>query len=196
MEPHRPNLINLNPVFLQKAHIHIVPEKVSFFWSSYLLFWSSKLAIFDRLGQMSELRSKCQKWGEDRKSSKQWSLTIKLIVLLMLRCCSSNWTFALQFWQHDVISNAIITSSDLKSKCWIWGAAQQFEQYNNVDGHWSLFTGFHYNFLSSPHFWHLLLNSDIGPPDEKNVAFEGVKPPQKTAKFFLRLLDTYKKYIL
>ena len=122
------------------------------------------------------------------KSSKQWSLTIKLIVLLMLRCCSSNWTFAPQFWQGDVISTAIITSSDLRSKCWIWGAAQQFEQYNNVDGHWSLFTGFHYNFLSSPHFWHLLLNSDIGPPDEKNVAFEGVKPPQKQPIFFCGFL--------
>ena len=109
------------------------------------------------------------------KSSKQWSLTIKLIVLLMLRCCSSNWTFAPQFWQGDVISTAIITSSDLRSKCWIWGAAQQFEQYNNVDGHWSLFTGFHYNFLSSPHFWHLLLNSDIWPSLSKMANFDNQK---------------------
>ena len=49
-------------------------------------------------------------------------------------------------WSHHLVR--------IEEKCWIWGEAPLFEQYNQFDGQRSLLTGFHLNFLSSPHFWH------------------------------------------
>ena len=84
-----------------------------------------------------------------------------------------------------------ITLSELRSKCWIWGAATQLQQYNQFDGHQSLLTGFHYNFLSSPHFWHLLLNSDIWPNPSKMANFDNQKSKFKAQKkvFFWNHID-------
>ena len=102
-------------------------------------------------------------------------MTINIIILLKLLCCTSNSTFAPQIWRGDDGGADHITLSELRSKCSIWGAAPQHEQYNQFDGQRSLLTGFHYNFLSSPHFWHLLLNSDIWPSLSKMANFDDQK---------------------
>ena len=49
-------MTNLNPFFLQKAHVNMVSENDFFFGPQISFFWSSKLTIFDGLGKMSELR--------------------------------------------------------------------------------------------------------------------------------------------
>ena len=102
-------------------------------------------------------------------------MTINIIILLKLLCCTSNSTFAPQIWRGDDGGADHITLSELRSKCSIWGAVPQHEQYNQFDGQRSLLTGFHYNFLSSPHFWHLLLNSDIWPSLSKMANFDDQK---------------------
>ena len=50
-------------------------------------------------------------------------MTINIIILLKLLCCTSNSTFAPQIWRGDDGGADHITLSELRSKCSIWGAA-------------------------------------------------------------------------
>ena len=50
------------------------------------------------------------------------------------------------------------------------------EQYNHLNGHWSLLIWFHYYFLSEPQSWHLNHNSDIWSSPTKKASFK----PQKS----------------
>ena len=66
--------------------------------------------------------------------------------------------------------------SELLFKCWNCGFTPKSEQYNHLDGHWSLLIWFHYYFLSEPQSWHLNYNSDIWSSLTKMASFK----PQKS----------------
>ena len=130
------------------------------------------------------------------KSCKQWSMTINIIILLKLLCCTSNSTFAPQIWRCDDGGADHITLTELRSKCSILRSstsawAIQSVWWSAIIAYWiSLQFPIFSSFLTfAPQFWHWT-------PRWKKRCFWGGKTPQKTANIFLRLLDTYKKYIL
>ena len=70
----------------------------------------------------------------------------------------------------------VVQMSELLFKCWNCGSTPQSEQYNHLDGQWSLLIWFHYYFLSEPQSWHLNHNSDIWSSPTKMASFK----PQKS----------------
>ena len=57
MGPQRPNLTNLDPVFLQKVGVNMDLGNDFFLRASHSLFWASKLVIFWGFVTFPELRA-------------------------------------------------------------------------------------------------------------------------------------------
>ena len=86
MGPQRPNLTNLDPVFLQKVGVNMDSGNDFFLRASHSLFWASKLAIFLGFVTFPELRAVSGIEGCSNEivvfTLIQWSMLIKIVMLL------------------------------------------------------------------------------------------------------------------
>ena len=176
MEPDRPNFTNLHPIFLQKAHVHLVPGKVSFFGPHIYFFGRQNWSFLTGL-------AKCQNWGANVRNEEQ----------------RGNWLLYMYAMINDHQN-----SNDAQYTSILTFAPRLLHLLLNFNIGWSIIIAYMISLqypqsalLSAPQFWHLLLNSDIRPPSEKIAAFEVVKPPQKQPKknygFLILIKNTFCK---
>ena len=168
MEPHRPNLTNLNLVFCKK-HMSISSRSKSLFFSPHIYFfvrqnWSFLMGL-----------AKCQNWGANVRNEEQ----------------RGNWLLYMYAMINDHQN-----SNDAQYTSILTFAPRLLHLLLNFNIGWSIIIACMIS-LQYPHS-SLLLNSDICSSiltldshlKKKIVAFKVVKPPQKTAKKiygFLRL---------
>ena len=177
MEPHRPNLTNLNPVFCKK-HMSISSLRKSFFFGPHIYFFGRQNWSF-----LTGL-AKCQNWGANVRNEEQ----------------RGNWLLYMYAMINDHQN-----SNDAQYTSILTFAPQILHLLLNSNIGWSIIIAwFHYNILN-PHS-SLLLNSDIcssiltlEPQLKKIVAFEVVKPPKKQPKqncgFLIHIKNTFCKRI-
>ena len=146
MEPHRPNLINLNPVFCKK-HMSISSLRKSFFFGPHIYFFGRQ-----NWSYLTGL-AKCQNWGANVRNEEQ----------------RGNWLLYMYAMINDHQN-----SNDAQYTSILTFAPQILHLLLNFNIGWSIIFAYmislqypQSSFLSSPQFWHLLLNSDIGTPAEK-----------------------------
>ena len=161
MEPHRPNLTNLNPVFCKK-HMSISSRSKSLFFGPHIYFFGRQNWSF-----LTGL-AKCQNWGANVRNEEQ----------------RGNWLLYMYAMINDHQN-----SNDAQYTSILTFAPRILHLVLNFNIGWSIIIAYmiplqypQSSFLSAPQFWHLLLNSDIGTPAKKNCRFWGGKTPQKTAK--------------
>ena len=161
MEPHRPNLTNLNPFFCKK-HMSISSRRKSLFFGPHIYFfgrqnWSFLMGL-----------AKCQNWGANVRNEEQ----------------RGNWLLYMYAMINDHQN-----SNDAQYTSILTFAPRFLHLLLNFNIGWSIIIAYMISLqypqsalLSAPQFWHLLLNSDIGPPSEKNCRFWGGKNHQKQQK--------------
>ena len=86
MGPQRPNLTNLDPVFCKKWVSIWIRGKTFFFGTPIHFFGRQNWPFFRVSVKMSEKGAECKKRGQQRNCNeiphKQWSMTIKIVMLL------------------------------------------------------------------------------------------------------------------
>ena len=176
MEPHRPNLTNLNPVFCKK-HMSISSRRKSLFFGPHIFFFGRQNWLF-LMGL-----AKCQNWGANVRNEEQ----------------RGNWLLYMYAMINDHQN-----SNDAQYTSILTFAPRLLHLLLNFNIGWSIIIACMIS-LQYPHS-SLLLNSDICSSIltldshlEKIVAFEVVKPPKKQPKkiygFLIHIKNTFCKKI-